>query len=301
MKIEKNTFVGVMIFMEIFFLGTSASEGIPSIFCNCRYCNQARELGGKNFRARSAIKMGDRYMIDFGPDTVSQHLKFNKTAIDLEHVLITHSHEDHFNFADLIMRECATVTNGKTLHIYVSRPAYDWCIESFKMIMGKYPEDGLINGNSRLIPLDYFQTYDIGDLQIETIKGNHNGFGKGEKAINYLVTFPDQKQLLYATDTGYYTDETWDYLKTRNHPLDVLIMENTFGDTQLEKGAGHLDNHTFFPMLEKMTALNTINDKTKIYATHLNHKHTLLHDDMQKFFDETTYSITMAWDGLSLS
>ena len=39
--------------MKITFLGTAAAEGVPAIFCNCEYCQNARLKGGKNIRTRS--------------------------------------------------------------------------------------------------------------------------------------------------------------------------------------------------------------------------------------------------------
>ena len=55
--------------MRLFFLGTAAAEGYPAIFCQCANCHQARLLGGRNLRHRSALLVNDDLLIDFGEAT----------------------------------------------------------------------------------------------------------------------------------------------------------------------------------------------------------------------------------------
>ena len=39
--------------MKLQFLGTSAAEGIPALFCNCPACQYAYKTGGKEIRMRA--------------------------------------------------------------------------------------------------------------------------------------------------------------------------------------------------------------------------------------------------------
>ena len=55
--------------MKLTFLGTSAAEGFPAIFCNCEYCKEARKLGGKNIRSRSQTLINDDLLIDLPADS----------------------------------------------------------------------------------------------------------------------------------------------------------------------------------------------------------------------------------------
>ena len=75
------------------FYGTGASEGIPNPFCDCEMCNHARKYGGRNIRKRSCFRVGKDLMIDMGPDIFSQALLYGSLR-DIEHVLITHTHDD---------------------------------------------------------------------------------------------------------------------------------------------------------------------------------------------------------------
>ena len=38
--------------MKYTFYGTAAAEGFPAVFCNCKYCAEARELKGKKNNVR---------------------------------------------------------------------------------------------------------------------------------------------------------------------------------------------------------------------------------------------------------
>ena len=61
--------------MKIKFLGTAAAEGFPAVFCNCEYCNKARELGGKNIRTRSQAIIDNKLLIDLPADTYFHFLQ----------------------------------------------------------------------------------------------------------------------------------------------------------------------------------------------------------------------------------
>ncbi len=43
--------------MQITFLGTSAANAYPEAFCSCDNCEEARLLGGRSLRKRSAANM----------------------------------------------------------------------------------------------------------------------------------------------------------------------------------------------------------------------------------------------------
>src|SRR5699024_2353371 len=82
------------IIMKIHFLGTAAAEGWPGLFCRCKYCDKARELGGKNIRTRSSVIIDDTLKVDFPPDTYHHILRDNIDLATVKHLLITHSHSD---------------------------------------------------------------------------------------------------------------------------------------------------------------------------------------------------------------
>lgn len=106
--------------MNIRFLGTAAAEGWPALFCECEYCNRARKGRGKNIRTRSSCLIDAKYMVDFPPDTF-MHVLNNKLRLNkVEHLIITHSHEDHFYPEDIHMRKepYAHIYSDKPLMVY---------------------------------------------------------------------------------------------------------------------------------------------------------------------------------------
>ena len=55
--------------MKLKYYGTGGGAGIPEIFCDCRVCRHAREVGGKDIRTRSQAVIDDKISIDFPVDT----------------------------------------------------------------------------------------------------------------------------------------------------------------------------------------------------------------------------------------
>ena len=82
--------------MKLTFLGTSAAEGVPSLYCDCETCEKTRILKGKNIRKRSSLLVNDDLIIDMGPDLYAACSKNNIALNKVEYALITHCHFDHF-------------------------------------------------------------------------------------------------------------------------------------------------------------------------------------------------------------
>ncbi|MDD5678547.1 MAG: MBL fold metallo-hydrolase [Kiritimatiellae bacterium] len=86
--------------MNIVFLGTGTSSGVPVIGCACAVC---RSSDPRNKRRRSSLYVqaaGQHIIIDTPPDFRDQVLAFGVRRVDA--VLITHAHADHiFGFDDI--------------------------------------------------------------------------------------------------------------------------------------------------------------------------------------------------------
>ena len=82
--------------MKIQYLGTAAAEGLPALFCDCETCRKAREIGGKEMRTRTQLVVNGKLLLDFPPDTYTHALNYSLKLGQIQHLLITHSHMDHF-------------------------------------------------------------------------------------------------------------------------------------------------------------------------------------------------------------
>ena len=90
--------------MEIQYLGTASAEGLPALFCSCEICKRAREAKGKELRTRTQALVDKKILIDLPPDTYMHSLKYSLELGQVRHLLITHSHMDHFFPVELIHR-----------------------------------------------------------------------------------------------------------------------------------------------------------------------------------------------------
>ena len=106
--------------MKIQYWGTAAAEGVPGIFCDCEVCRLAREHKGRKIRTRSQLLINDDLLVDFGPDTYSNSLKYDFNLTNLEHLIITHPHEDHLYTEELWHRlegyACQIGTRSLAIH-----------------------------------------------------------------------------------------------------------------------------------------------------------------------------------------
>lgn len=281
------------------FYGTSAAEGIPSPFCSCDVCENARKAGGREIRTRTMFRIDDEHSVDLGADAYCQALKYGDFK-KLKHVLVTHTHEDHFDFMMFNIRKMARVRQEEPLHYYLTDKAYDM-IDFYlnnkpilKGTMQQLIDDKIVAFHK----LEFYKTARAGALTVTPLRGSHFG-NMGENAANYLIVLPDGRKLYYGLDTGAYYEDTYTYLKGQK--LDILISECTFGLTTGRAPEGHLDAYSCMDTFDRLYKNDTITDKTKVYLTHINH-YTSTHAQLVEWFGKQNvpYEMTVAYDGLSI-
>lgn len=271
--------------MKIQILGTAAAEGLPALFCECDNCKTARALGGKNLRTRSSCLIDDKYMIDFSPDTYFHVLKNNLDLSKVEHLLITHSHWDHFYPEDIMMRKepYAHVKANDTMYIYGNKEV----AEKFDSVNYE-PDD-----EKRVVfkEIEPFVTYKIGDAEVTPLLADHI---PTEKCFLYLF-MRGGKTFLYGHDTGFFPDKTWEYLSGKR--IDAAILDCTFGPKNNERG------HMGFPqcvriknLLQKM---NCTDKFSEMVITHFSHNCGLPHDELEKLAKPE--DMLVAYDGMIIN
>lgn len=90
--------------LEIEFLGTGTSCGVPMLRCHCPVCMSA-DPRDKRLRTSAIVRyQGVRILIDCGPDFRTQMLRASDNNLDA--VLLTHIHYDHVAGLDDLRAYC---------------------------------------------------------------------------------------------------------------------------------------------------------------------------------------------------
>jgi phosphoribosyl 1,2-cyclic phosphate phosphodiesterase len=101
--------------MEVIFLGTGTSQGVPMIACDCAVCTSPNP---RNQRTRACIHVvmdGLHIQVDAAPEFRLQCLRENIRQADL--FILTHGHADHVVGMDDLRRFC-DLNGGTALTVY---------------------------------------------------------------------------------------------------------------------------------------------------------------------------------------
>lgn len=280
-------------------IGSGSAEAVPDPMCDCSICNNARKIGGREIRSRSCFRVNETTQIDFGPDQFYQSVILDNDLRNVTDLLITHTHDDHFCYTELGLREMAVKRNEKKLRVYLEKEGYKWFKKMNSGYLGgvNYFDEDLFE----IIPIEYYKEYEVGNLKVIPLKGNHKSFGENEYSSNYYITLENNKTLYYAVDSGYFFEETFNFFNGRR--IDYLIMECSFGDAFTdEKPDQHMGCNGVMSVLRRLYENGVIDSASKVYITHINHKHTLTYERMVKYFENENFQvpIIVGYDGMSL-
>ena len=279
------------------FLGTGDAQGIPGAFCRCAVCEEARNLGGPSIRQRSSFRLSDRVLIDLGADAVSQSLKYGSFS-DVEHILITHTHEDHLNVHMIMEIVWGRRYLKSPIHFYLTDIAYDivehWRQESW-IIKGsvlKWEAEGLVVFHK----LEFGERIKIDDFYVTPMRGNHKG-NVGEDAALYFIELPDGRNLFYGLDSGVYYKDTIEELKNKH--IDYFISEATMGISQTPH-IQHMRLCDVYDLVNLLLNQGTLNSNSVIYLSHINHSssHSQMLDAVEKI--QFPLKTIVAYDGMKI-
>ena len=269
--------------MRVTFLGTAAAEGIPSAFCNCDTCRIARIKMGKNARNRSAMLVNGDLCVDFGPDIHQSMLRANMSLSNLKYLLITHSHFDHFYPENLEIRSRRYLKEKVAELTVIGNPAV-----FYKLSLMGYPDNDL--HICKMQPTIYQSIY-LDSYEVIPIVANHAHEYGG--ALNYIIC-DGQKTILYATDTGIYSEEQFE--KMSGYKFDLLVLDGTNLFSRTSRN--HLNLEGVLYMLERMKKNRNIDNNSKMVLTHFSHEGVPMHEILQERLTE--YNIIAAYDGMRI-
>ena len=273
--------------MRIKVLGSGASEGIPAIFCNCESCIKARAAGGKNIRTRSQFYVDDDLMIDFGDDTFYHSLNQNIILSKMKHLLITHSHIDHYNPTIFRYRGgfFASVLCEDILNVY-STPAVKEIYD--QMGRGK-PMDEVMK-KIEFKTLTEFLPFSTDEYKIHTVLASHMEY---EKCYMYVIE-KGGKRVLFGNDSGYYPDETFEYLKGIH--LDLVFLDCTYGLLSYGMKNSHMGFPENLKVKERFYENGTADDSTVFVSHHFAHSCMSTHEELCEGMGK--HGFLVSYDGM---
>lgn len=267
--------------MHLTFLGTAAAEGYPGIFCTCANCQEARQLGGKNLRLRSALLVNADLLIDFGPDLLAAAQRFNLSLRGVTTGLVTHAHMDHFFTGHFGMHRepFSGVLPPPTLHLFAP-------LDVEKLLKAEFSDLGALHVELQTVKA--FDTWASGGYNFTAFRAYHAL--DSLEALFYSMD-DGQRSFLYATDTGPFPDDTRQALAGRS--FDAVILEETLGDGQYDQ---HLGFDTFLEQVRWLRGEKMIRPGGRVFAHHFSHYSNPVHEQLEAILNP--HGVEVAYDGL---
>lgn len=203
----------------------------------------------------------------------------------IEFLLVTHTHSDHYNPYDLECRR-EGIAHGleHPLHIYGN----DAVMQRTRTAIGRF--EGERYAFHLLRP---FQTFEMGEAKVTPLLADHDRL---ETCLLYVIE-KDGKKVLYGHDSGWFPEDTWEWLKGQE--LDCAILDCTHGYTGNSRDRNHMCIETVLEAQREFEKENILKPDGRIVVTHFSHNSKLLHEDFVRIFDPA--GIVTAYDGLTIT
>ncbi|HOY33025.1 MAG TPA: MBL fold metallo-hydrolase [Bacteroidales bacterium] len=252
--------------MQITFLGTGTSQGVPVITCNCSTCT-SDDARDKRLRSSALIETaGQTIVIDTGPDFRQQMLREHVKKLDA--VLLTHEHKDHIAGLDDIraynfMQKCAMDIYARASVQRIIKKEFNYAFSKNKypgipqMVQHTITNKPFCIGNSEIIPIE---------------------------AIHYFLKIFGYRigNFAYMTDASDIAPKE----KKKMTGLDVLVVN-----------ALRTKVHYSHYNLEQALFLISELKPRKAYLTHISH-YMGKHEEIEKLLPENVH---FAFDGLKIT
>ncbi len=262
------------------FMGTAAGCGVPSFFCDCPACTEARadpdlargDCGVMIRRAGLPEADTPTLVIDAPPDARHQLLREGVRHVD--EMLFTHCHYDHIGGLGEYEYLVALKRGGAPLPVHASPAAREGILKEFHY-------------------MDYclaFQDVAPFDaIEFDGVRYTALPVTHAPGTYGYLIE-TEATRLFYASDTGPLPEETADAVRG----VDILAMDATFWKRNWNPDA----HHSVQECIEEGLSL----DAGRIYLTHLcmHYDEPITAAKLERHCAGFDGRVAVAYDGLTL-
>ena len=252
--------------MQVTFLGTGTSGGVPLIGCQCQVC-KSTDTRDKRLRTSILIQTNSLTIaVDCGPDFRQQMLREDIRHLDA--ILITHQHKDHTGGLDDI--RSFNIINNKPIDIYCDYPTELGIKDQYSYIFTEtdYPYLPKMNFN-RITD----QKFNVQGLEIIPIDVMHGSMPVKAFRIADFTYITDAKIISKAE-------------REKIRGSKILVVN----------ALRYEDHQSHFTVEEALEFAADVNAETT-YFTHMSHQFGL-HEAVQNILPPT---IQVAYDGLKIS
>lgn len=252
--------------MNITFLGTGTSQGVPMIGCGCEVCTSDNP---KDNRLRSAVWLQNEdtsVVIDSGPDFRYQMLRAKVQTLD--GIVFTHGHKDHVAGLDDV--RAYNYWTQKDIDIFANPDTEEILRREFQYAFSNIQYPGLPQLNIHSLT---GQDFSVGSMDFRTIKVLHYKL----EVFGYRIG-----DFTYITDANYIAPEEME--KIRGSKILVLNA------LRHEKHISHFTLNEAIDIAREIGAEQT-------YFTHISHQ-LGLHEEINASLPQGMF---LAYDGLKLT
>lgn len=253
--------------MNLTFLGTGTSQGVPVIACHCAVCSST---DGHDSRLRTSALLtaddGRNLLFDIGPDFRQQMLRHRVDHLDA--VLITHAHRDHVGGLDDI--RSFNYVQHRRMDVYLNVEAETAIRRDYHYIFEHHIYPGLPEADLHVVDKEPFVA---AGLEVMPLRAMH----KDLPILGYRIG-----PLAYITDANYIAPEEM----VKIDGVKVLVINAL----RKEKHFSH------YCLPEALDVIRAVKPE-RAYLTHISHEMGL-HEEVQH---ELPDGVSLAYDGLQIN
>ncbi|SEA10311.1 phosphoribosyl 1,2-cyclic phosphate phosphodiesterase [Arachidicoccus rhizosphaerae] len=251
--------------LEITFLGTGTSSGVPMIGCHCAVC---RSKDSKDKRLRSSILLrvqGKTIIIDTTPDFRQQMLRIENDRLDA--VLFTHAHKDHIAGLDDI--RAYNYFQKKPMHVFATKATQKELVREFYYAFSEFKYPGI---PEILLHSIEAEPFDVEGITVTPIRVWHHKL----EVVGFRIG-----DFTYITDANKIDQPQLELIKGSK----VLVLNAL----RKEKHISHFTLSEALELIEKLQI-------PEAYLTHISHQMGL-HETIS---GQLPNHVRLAYDGLVL-